>query len=82
MDDCRQTADRLTPYVDETLPPAERRDVERHLDRCPPCRRSAEEEQGGRTLLRECADRLRPPTLPPLNPDWAVLGGGTTRSPA
>jgi anti-sigma factor RsiW len=65
MDDCRRTAERLTPYVDEALPPAERSDVERHLDDCPPCRRSAVEEQGGRRLVRECADRLRQEPLPP-----------------
>jgi anti-sigma factor RsiW len=65
MDDCRRTADRLTPYVDEALPAGERTDVERHLNRCPPCRQSAVEEQGGRTVVRECADRLRQSPLPP-----------------
>jgi anti-sigma factor RsiW len=65
MDDCRRTADRMTPYVDEVLPEAERTDVERHLDRCPPCRRSAEEEEGGKKLVRDCADRLRHSDLPP-----------------
>lgn len=65
MDDCRRTVDRLTPYVDEALPPGERTDVERHLNRCPPCRQSATEEQGGRTVVRECADRLRQSPLPP-----------------
>jgi anti-sigma factor RsiW len=65
MDDCRRTADRLTPYVDEALPPGERTDVERHLNKCPPCRQSAVEEQGGRTVVRECADRLRQSPLPP-----------------
>jgi anti-sigma factor RsiW len=65
MDDCKRTAERLTPYVDEELPPAERVAVEGHLDRCPPCRRSAVEEQSGRTLVRECADRLERPAPPP-----------------
>src|SRR5687767_12778589 len=65
MSDCRRTADRLTPYVDEALPPAERADVEQHLNACPPCRVSAEHEQGGRTVLRERADRLRAEPLPP-----------------
>ena len=64
-DSCRLTAERLTPYLDEALPPAERADVEHHLDACPPCRTSAVEEQGGRTIVRECADRLRQPPLPP-----------------
>jgi anti-sigma factor RsiW len=65
MDDCRRTAERLTPYVDEALPPGERTDVERHLNACPPCRTEAIEEQGGRTVVRECADRLRQSPLPP-----------------
>ena len=65
MDDCRRTTERLTPYVDEALPPGERTDVERHLNACPPCRQSAVEEQSGRTIVRECADKLRQPPLPP-----------------
>ena len=65
MKDCRQTSERLTPYVDDALPPEERTDVERHLDACPPCRQSAVEEQGGRSIVRECAPRLRQPDLPP-----------------
>jgi anti-sigma factor RsiW len=64
-EDCRRTAERLTPYVDEALPPDERSSVERHLNRCPPCRQSAVEEQGGRTVVRECADKLRHSPLPP-----------------
>jgi anti-sigma factor RsiW len=65
MDDCRRTAGRVTPYVDGVLPEGERSDVERHLAACPPCRRGALEEQGGRTVLRECADRLKAEPLPP-----------------
>lgn len=65
MDDCQRTEERLTPYADEALPPGERGELERHLSRCPPCRQSAVEEQGGRALVRECADRLRQAPLPP-----------------
>jgi anti-sigma factor RsiW len=65
MDDCQRTADRLTPYVDDELPAAERNAVEGHLNRCPPCRRSADEEQGGRRLVRERAERLQHAPLPP-----------------
>jgi anti-sigma factor RsiW len=65
MKDCRETSERLTPYVDDALPPEERGDIERHLNACPPCRQSAVEEQGGRTVVRECASRLRQPPLPP-----------------
>lgn len=65
MSECRRTADRLTPYVDETLPAAEQADVESHLDVCPPCRVSADHQKGGRTVLRERADQLRSAPLPP-----------------
>src|SRR5918999_128969 len=65
MDDCRRTAGRVTPYVDNALPTGERAEVERHLNACPPCRRGAEQEQAGRTVLRECAGRLRSEPLPP-----------------
>lgn len=66
MSDCRRTSERLTPYVDDALPQAERADVQQHLERCPPCHRAATEEQGGRAVVRECADKLR--TSPPLPP--------------
>src|SRR5262245_54288947 len=62
---CGRTTDRLTPYVDKALPPAERDEVEQHLDACPPCRASAEREQGGRAVLRERAGQLRDEPLPP-----------------
>ena len=65
MSECRRTADRLTPYVDEALPAAERAGVESHLNECPPCRVSADHEKGGRSVLRERADQLRSEPLPP-----------------
>jgi anti-sigma factor RsiW len=65
MSDCRRTDERLASYTDGELPPAERADVERHLDACPPCNRAAVHEQGGRTLLRERAAQLKVEPLPP-----------------
>jgi anti-sigma factor RsiW len=65
MDDCQRTAGRVTPYVDNALPTSERAEVEQHLDACPPCRHGAEQEQAGRTVLRQCAGRLRSEPLPP-----------------
>lgn len=65
MSDCRRTAERLAAYVDDTLPPSDRAEVEQHLGGCPPCRREAVREQGARTVLRECAARLRTEPLPP-----------------
>ena len=64
-DDCRRTAARLTPYVDDTLPAEERADLDRHLDRCPPCRTAAQHEQGGRQVLRQQARALVDTPLPP-----------------
>jgi anti-sigma factor RsiW len=65
MSDCRRTADRLAPYVDDMLPSGERAEVDRHLEACPPCRASVAREQGGRAILRECAPRLKDAPLPP-----------------
>jgi anti-sigma factor RsiW len=65
MSECRRTADRLSRYVDEALSPAERADVEQHLNDCPPCRVSADHEQGGRSVLRHRADQLRSTAVPP-----------------
>jgi anti-sigma factor RsiW len=65
MSDCRRTEERLTPYTDDALPSAERAVVERHLEKCPPCRTAAEHEQGGRTLLRERAAQLKAEAAPP-----------------
>jgi anti-sigma factor RsiW len=65
MDDCRRTAGQVTPYVDGALPKDKQAEVARHLDTCPPCRRGAEQELAGRTVLRECADRLKAAPLPP-----------------
>ena len=65
MSECRRTADRLTPYVDEALPPNDQADVESHLNDCPPCRVSADHQKGGRAVLRERADQLRSTPLPP-----------------
>jgi anti-sigma factor RsiW len=59
MSDCRRTVERLAPWADDTLPPGERVEIERHLAACPPCRTAAAREAGGRQVLRECAPRLR-----------------------
>lgn len=65
MTDCRGTAERLAPYTDRLLPPAEREAVERHLAVCPPCRAAASAEEGARLVLREKAADLRSEPLPP-----------------
>ena len=65
MSDCRRTVERLAPYVDQALPPEEHQEVEQHLDACPPCRRTAAQEESARTILRERAGQLRQSPLPP-----------------
>ena len=61
---CRRICDLLAQYADGTLPAAERADVQRHLEACPPCRVIAGKECGARQLLRACADRLRADQVP------------------
>lgn len=62
---CRRICDLLAQYADGSLSEAERAEVQRHLDACPPCRTIAGQECGARQLLRACADRLRAGSLPP-----------------
>jgi anti-sigma factor RsiW len=65
MSECRRTVERLAPWADESLPAAERAEVERHLAACPPCRDVADRERAGHQVLRACAERLRGEPLPP-----------------
>jgi anti-sigma factor RsiW len=62
---CRRICERLAQYADGTLSAAERTEVQRHLDACPPCRVIAGKECGARQLLQACADRLRAEQVPP-----------------
>jgi anti-sigma factor (TIGR02949 family) len=62
---CRRICDLLAQYADGTLSDAQRAEVQRHLDACPPCRAIAGKECGARQLLRACADRLRTGQVPP-----------------
>jgi anti-sigma factor RsiW len=64
MNECRRTADRLAAYTDRSLTPAEHEEVQRHLERCPPCRDEASQQTGGHAVLRAKADELRG-QLPP-----------------
>jgi anti-sigma factor RsiW len=65
MSDCSRIEERLAPYADGALGPDERADLERHIERCPPCRRAAEEADAGRTVLRARASVLARAALPP-----------------
>jgi anti-sigma factor (TIGR02949 family) len=56
---CRDVEARLTPYVDGEAGADARRAMEAHLTACPPCRRHADAERGGRDALREHRETLR-----------------------
>ena len=60
---CSDAAERITALVDGELPPAERAEVERHLEGCAACRdaRSAEEAVAAR--LRAVPRPVPPPVL-------------------
>lgn len=40
---CQELVERLTDYLDDALPPAERARLEQHLDECLGCERYAEQ---------------------------------------
>lgn len=65
MNDCRQIAERLAAYADESLPADERAGVQRHLDECTPCRTVASHEREAHALIRARAQRLHGEPLPP-----------------
>jgi anti-sigma factor RsiW len=74
MGDCRRTIELLAPYVDRKLEADEHAAVDRHLEACPPCRRIAERERGGRLVLQHESARLRAEPLPPgLRPRCEAL---------
>jgi anti-sigma factor RsiW len=62
---CGRIIERLTAYIDELLPEAERAEIEQHLGKCPPCQTCACEERTARMVLRARAFRLRSGAVPP-----------------
>src|SRR5215213_188616 len=64
MSECRRILERLAPWADESLSPAEHAEVDRHLAACAPCRTAAGSERAGRQILRTCATRLSGEPLP------------------
>ena len=63
--DCRQICEWITSYVEGGLAAPVRSDVERHVAACSPCRGRLVKEQGARSALRQCAEGLTNPALPP-----------------
>jgi anti-sigma factor (TIGR02949 family) len=64
MTECREAAARMAAFVDGALPDDERHALERHLERCPPCRVAAAVETACRSVLRARAAALRHPAVP------------------
>ena len=56
---CRDLEERLTPYVDDEVPPDARRATDAHLAACPPCRDRMETERLARDVLRDRRMELR-----------------------
>lgn len=59
MPNCSSIEPLVTPYVDGELGEPERRTLEQHLDRCPPCRSRVGAEQSVRDLLLARRDTLQ-----------------------
>src|SRR5579871_235755 len=66
-EDCRSVDPLITPYVDGELPDADRRAVDAHLVKCPPCHSRVAAERAVRDTLcarrRELAAPCTPPSL-------------------
>ncbi len=72
---CRDLDERLTPYVDGEAGPDERRAVDAHLSKCPPCRGHADVERAARDVIHECRDELRRPAPEGLRARCAEASG-------
>lgn len=64
MGHCTDNDARLTRYVDEDLSPAERDEVERHVQACPSCAARLAAERAARLVLRRHAAALGEVALP------------------
>jgi anti-sigma factor RsiW len=67
MSDCRSIDSLVTPYIDGELADADRRDLENHLGKCPPCYSRVAAERAIRETLcarrRELVANAAPPAL-------------------
>lgn len=53
MSECVKIDPLVTPYVDGALPAPERADIERHLQKCPPCRARVDAERAVHALIAD-----------------------------
>jgi len=60
---CREVLVRLDQYVDRELSPDEVREVQQHLDDCPPCQHMYRYEARVRRLVRHACSELAPDSL-------------------
>ena len=64
MNSCHSIDSLLTPFIDGELADADRRSVEDHLRRCPPCHSRAAAERAVRTLVHARKDAFPTPPAP------------------
>ena len=67
-------AGRLKAYLDDELPPAEREQVQAHLEACEACRRQAQAAAERAAQTRTLLERLAPDRAPSARPAWPVPG--------
>jgi anti-sigma factor RsiW len=67
MSSCRAVDALVTPYIDGSIPEADRRAVDEHLRACPPCHSRVASERAARNAIRTCrgalAEELAPAAL-------------------
>src|SRR5689334_12994332 len=66
MRSCEELEPLFAVYVDGEGTADQREAVQRHLERCAPCRRAVEDEQTVRAALRSCRSRLAAHASPQL----------------
>lgn len=60
---CEEIAQQLYHYIDRELSPEEQRQVQQHLDDCPPCQKWFRLEVDVLRLVGECGRRLEAPPM-------------------
>jgi anti-sigma factor (TIGR02949 family) len=58
--DCRQCNDELTAYIDGELSASDAKEMNRHLEKCPPCLREYRDLKSSTTLVVTHAQELAP----------------------
>lgn len=61
MLNCDECMERLYPYLDRELNEAELRDVQFHLELCPPCQERFQFEENVLRLVGRCGRKLEAP---------------------